>query len=161
MLEDFVLNEHKKIDETSEKEKKGVSYIAGLIEQEPEKFERIFNPEGKIPQQNFPEKVYNFVKETIKGLDEEYTRPFGVTISYFIPGQKLLNSAVLLGWGEYKCVGISEKQNPNKVLPHVMVPTELGVQIINDYRKSLGYISTKEHMEKNKKFVEELTNSCV
>lgn len=164
MLENFLLGKHKEIDKKAEREKNCVSYIVGIIEKEPEKFKEVFDPEGKISKSDFPEKVYNSVKDTIKRLDDEYTRPFGVTCSYLISGQKPLNPAVLLGWGEYKCTGVSKeyiKQNPDKAFPHVLIPTELGVQIINDYRKNLGYISTKEHMEKNKKFVRELTNSCV
>ncbi len=160
MLEDFVLNEHKKINEKSEKEKKGVSYIAGLIEQEPEKFERIFNPEGKIPKSDFPEKVYNSVKKTIQRLDEEHTRSFGVTISYFIPGMEPRNPAVLLGWAKYKCNAPVTAKNSNHVTAHILQPTELGISVMNNYRESLGGISTEKHMEKNKEFIKKLTNSC-
>lgn len=157
MLEDFVLNEHKKIDETSEKEKKGVSYIAGLIEQEPEKFERIFNPEGKIPKSDFPEKVYNLVKMEIKRLDEEYTRLFGVTISYFIPGKEPRTPAVLLEWAKYKCSVPTTAKNSNQMTTHTFQPTELGVQIINDYRELFGIVSAEKQKERNKRIISDMT----
>ena len=91
--------------------------------------------------------VYSSVAKVINELDSDNSRIWGVTFYSSYPDSLPKHPAVELGWAEFKC--ITHEPRPGKRLRYALVPTDMGVEVMNGYRFARGSISFEDELERN------------
>ncbi len=139
-----------KIEEKAERQKAVVSYIYDLMKGDYGRFLDVFNVDKELPQEQLEERVYDSLEALVKNLDYESTRTIGETTLHFSHKDNPTHPAVELGLAEFSCRLPEECYRfPDKVTVHELIPTELGIGVINGYRAAKGLVSLEEQIKKN------------
>ena len=150
-LEELLNEQHRKIDKLAEADKKGITYLVDLIRHNCNKFNRVFNPDNSIPEEELAERIYSSVEGLIDVLTSLYTEPAGVAIYRFKEGQPQKFAAVQLGWARFKKMFPDTEYKPEEEIPHNLVLTDLGQKVINGYRSARGEIELDKLRKENER----------
>lgn len=135
VLEKIFENKCKEIDKKAKIRKEIENYFYSFINLNYTKLKKAFNEDG--------EELCNHVRALFDYLEEEYIKPFGISIY----NKQYRSPDIKLGLTKYKRFNEDPKSNSLKYL------TEKGENLINDYRKRRGLPSIKETNELQEKFM--------
>lgn len=135
MFDEFVSRLKEGIQEDADNNMKGVDYLVEQIGNNFVAFQMAFDPLGEIPYEKLPIELYSSFKALLHTLDNNYTRPFGITI-YCGESKKKFFSAIELNYAKFE--------------ENRLVLTEKGKRVVDNYRQIRGYISLDEERTRNR-----------
>ncbi len=137
------------VDHEAARERAGVEYIVGLIESSEAALRDAFVPEGTEEEQ-VGELLYAKVTQALEGLSAEYTRIVGVVVRHMLPDSGDDYPIVRLGWARFAPAlpGIEDRPK-DQTFPHILRPTEAGLDVINGLRTAQGYVTIQEQARLN------------
>lgn len=139
-----------KISFEATKQSASARYIDNLITSDHVKLVEVFsNQDGNTFSES---ELFDKVEQTIKTMQMEALRTSGITVSYLNVDdeRRFAEPTVRLGWRQYKlAIPSIYVTDPNEVYPHILRLTDVGINIVDGWRKTQGYVSLDEQWNIN------------
>lgn len=143
MVENYFEGIEKLINSESEKKRKEIIYVANLINQDFNKFNKVFNPDKKVSPEELPKHLYDNILGIFKEIEESYEVGFGI---HTLAGDgKPKFESIQLNWEKFVNSHPSKKEESGKN-SYRMQLTSLGLSIVNGLREIQGKVGLKEQV---------------